>query len=105
MSEEVFVAYVGDPDIHDGHIVQVEKKDKRVRVLVRGFSGRRFWVEFSGVESVKSSRPEGMMLYSLSEMKAPAPLRRFVFTNWDEDDDAFLEIVAQDFVISKWAGE
>lgn len=101
MSEEVFVAYVGDPDIHDGHVVRVEQKGKRVSVLVRGFSGRRFWVEFSGVESVKSNRPEGMVLYSLSEMEAPAPFRRFVFTNWDEKDDAYLEILARDFRIVK----
>ncbi len=34
------------------------------------------------------------MLYALSEMRAPAPLRRFAFANWDDDDDAILEIDA-----------
>jgi len=38
-----------------------------------------------------------MTIYALAEVKAEAPLRRFVFSNWDEDDDALLEVVARDF--------
>ena len=40
------------------------------------------------------------MVYALSELRAEPPSRRFVFPNWDEDDDAFLELIAQDFSIS-----
>jgi hypothetical protein len=66
------------------------------RVAIQGASGRRFTVEFRGVQSVRSHRAEGLPLYSLSEMKAPAPWRRFVFTNWDEEDDAALEVIARE---------
>jgi hypothetical protein len=37
-----------------------------------------------------------MMVYALTEMPATPPLRRFVFVNWDEEDDASLEVVARD---------
>lgn len=100
MPENQFVGYVGDPDIHDGTILQVKKGEDMVRVILRGGRERKILaIDFQGVASVRSNRPEGMMLYSLSEMKAPAPLRRFVFTNWDDEDDAFLEITASNFSV------
>jgi hypothetical protein len=52
-------------------------------------------VTFRGVESVNAERPEGMVAYALTEWDAPAPLRRFVFANWNEDDDATLEVTAR----------
>jgi hypothetical protein len=36
-----------------------------------------------------------MLLYALSELRSTPPLRRFSFANWDDDDDAFLEVDAE----------
>lgn len=101
--ENEFVAYVGDPDIHDGSIESVEHKRDRVRVIVRGASGRRLAIDFEGVAEVRSKNPEGMVLYSLSEMRTPAPLRRFVFVNWydKEREKANLVVLAKDFKLSR----
>jgi hypothetical protein len=46
-----------------------------------------------------------MMLYSLSEIAAPQPFRRFVFVNWDEDSKNTLELVAQRFRVREIANE
>jgi hypothetical protein len=39
-----------------------------------------------------------MMLYSLSEMRHPGH-RLFVFTNWEEEGDAYLEIIADSYKV------
>ena len=103
-----FVAYVGDADIHDGTIVDIQRQGDRIGVVIQGAgwqrpSGCRFVVEFLGVQSVKSNRPIGMTLYSLSEMKSDSPFRRFVFANWHDEDDASLEIVAREFRVLETA--
>jgi hypothetical protein len=89
--------YVGDPDFHDGQVVTVARSGSDLQVEVRGASGRAYEVVFSGVESVTQRRPEGMLLYALTEMPSEPPLRRFVFANWDEQDEATLEVDALDF--------
>jgi hypothetical protein len=94
---EGFVAYRGDPDFHDGKVVAVHHEGDTARVVVKAESGRVLEVRFSGVDSLRSHKAEGMTLYSLTEVEAPTPLRRFVFANWDEEDDARLEVVALDF--------
>lgn len=99
MSNASFVAYVGDPDIHDGTILAVERRDRAIRVRVRGASGREFVVAFGGVFAVRSNCPEGMMLYALSELRGEPPMRRFVFVNWEDDGKAFLEIDAASFSV------
>jgi hypothetical protein len=104
MSHPEFVGYVGDPDFHDGRIVSVEPNGGDLTVVVQGASGRRLLVSFSDVQSTSSKRPEGMVLYALSEMRGAPPWRRFSFANWDETDDAYLEVVARDFRVEK-AGE
>jgi len=38
-----------------------------------------------------------MTLYALSEMDYEAPQRHFLFVNWDDEDDAQLEVIARDF--------
>jgi quinol monooxygenase YgiN len=53
-------------------------------------------IEFFGVQSVKSNKPEGMILYSLSEMRHPEH-RFFIFTNWDDENEACLEIIAESY--------
>ena len=91
-----FIAYVGDPEIHDGVITDFEHQGTKASVTIKTQSGRMLKIEFDGVLSVKSNKPEGMMLYSLSEMKHPEH-RLFVFTNWEEEDDAYLEITADSY--------
>lgn len=36
------------------------------------------------------------MIYALSEMQGEAPYRYFIFTNWEEDDQATLEVEAME---------
>jgi hypothetical protein len=45
------------------------------------------------------NQPEGMLLYSLSEMRASPPLRKFVFANNEEDHPGYLSILATDFSV------
>src|ERR1700722_14078111 len=95
MSDASFIAYVGDPDFHDGSIVAVEHEERVSRVRVCGASGKAFLVVFTGVYAVRANAPEGMVLYALSELRGEPPMRRFVFANWDSDGKGFLEIVAE----------
>jgi len=99
MSDASFVAYVGDSDFHDGSILAVEHQYDVLRVRLRGASGKVYVVTFNGVLAVRKNRPEGMLLYSLSEQRGNPPLRRFVFANWDNDNNSSLEIDATDFSV------
>jgi hypothetical protein len=99
MSDSRFIGYVGEADFHDGEILGVEQRDSTVRVRVRGASGKLFVVNFRGVRAVRYKRAEAMMLYALSEFSSESPLRRFVFANWDDDSDAFLEVDAENFAV------
>lgn len=94
-----FIGYVGPPELHDGSIVQVQESSEGVKVSVQGDDGKPFVVAFSGVRSTSSNRPEGMILYGLAEMKEEGPCRKFIFLNWDEKDEAKLEIIATDFAV------
>ncbi|MFQ5503873.1 MAG: hypothetical protein ACE5F1_03640 [Planctomycetota bacterium] len=49
------------------------------------------------MKKIRSVRPEGMYLYALSELTAEPPHRRFDFTNWDDEGDAMLQILARSF--------
>ena len=93
-----FIGYVGYSNIHDGVIKKVEHREEKASVTIESEKGYIFLVQFEGVKSVKSNNPEGMKLYSLSEMKHPDN-RLFVFTNWEDEDNAFLEIIAEDYKI------
>jgi hypothetical protein len=99
MPPSSFIAYVGDPDFHDGAILSVEQHGRGVRVRVQGASGKVYAVDFSGVGAVRAHRSAGMTLYALSELRAEPPLRRFVFANWDDDGDAQLEVDAASFAV------
>ena len=91
---DAFVQYLNNEDVHDGVIRRVSEEAGLLRVFVETADSRVVVFEFNGVRQVKQNRPEGMLLYSLTELRESAPLRRFIFTNWDEDDDAFLEVTA-----------
>jgi hypothetical protein len=94
-----FVGYVGIPDLHDGIVLRVSFEGKTAEVVVEGYSGREHVIRLQGVDAVEMNAPEGMLLYSLSEMRGSPPLRRFVFANNEEDHPGFLTILALDFSI------
>ena len=91
------IAYVGPPALHDGHLLAVARAGDRVTVRVRGADGREIALEFTGVTALSSVRPEGMLLYGLAELRGEGAARQFFFANWEEWDDAGLEITARDF--------
>ena len=99
MTDPDFVEYVGIPDLHDGIVLRVSFGGKTAEVVVEGYSGREHVIRFQGVDAVEMNAPEGMLLYSLSEMRSSPPLRRFIFANKEEDHPGFLTILATDFSI------
>lgn len=105
MGDTAFKGYVGEPDFHDGSVVAVDRRDDSVRVRVRGASGKVYVAEFTGIHAVRSTRPECMLLYALGEVQAQPPYRRFVFANWDEQDDGALEIDAESFRVYEDTGD
>jgi hypothetical protein len=99
MHGEIFIGYIGDYRIHDSKIGEVESFGDTIQVSLITEDKETVKVKFVEVKSVVSNRPEGMILYSISEMEEQLPFRKFVFANWDEEDDAYLEIVAKDLLI------
>src|SRR6185436_8175724 len=100
-----FIAYHYSDDVHDGRLKQIEQNGEQLEVLIETVDGRLVGFEFSGVRSVDSLRPEGMVLYSISELGHPPPHRRFVFTNSDEEDEARLEVVAKEITLAESQGK
>ncbi len=100
-----FVAYIGDPDFHDGAVSKLIRDADQLIVEVTGYSGAHFLVRFTGVESVVSHEPQGLMIYALGEIEARAPSRRFIFTNSREPGqkggESALEVVARDVSVEK----
>lgn len=101
---DAFTNYAGDPDLHDGTIESLERSGDLISVIVTGGSGRRLQLQFSGVRDVTDHRSVGMRLYGLVEMVTEKPWRRFLFANWDEADDARLEINCMDFTYERGTG-
>jgi hypothetical protein len=101
VDERIFLAYVGDPDIHDASVISYNLDGAYAVVIVKSISGQFIRVEFSDVESVVAHKPIGMMLYSLTELKTVGDVRHFVFTNWDDSDERALQIFAKDFRCTK----
>ena len=95
MQESTFIGYVGEPDFHDGSVLKVDRVDDSVRVRIRGNSGKTYLVTFGAVLQVRSDRPEGMLLYALSEFAGELPIRRFVFANWEDESVSKLEVDAE----------
>jgi hypothetical protein len=105
MPESDFIGYVHEPDVHDGVILRVRESGDLVRVLVRAYDGRHYALEFHGARSLRSHEPEGMMLYSLIEMAAAPPLRRFVFAAWEDSGGHYFEVTAESIKSNEVAGE
>lgn len=90
-----FLQYIGPAELHDASVTQVTRRGTVLDVEVRGFEGSRISVRFQDVTDVVANRPEGMMLYALSEFACQAGLRHFGFQNWDSEDDASLSLIAR----------
>lgn len=103
MKEREFVSYIGPPELHDGSILRLEQKGHQLAVFIRDYDGSVWEFAFSGVIEFTANRAQGMVLYALAEFVGVAPLRRFIFVNWDEEGDASLQIVAEDFHVTKVA--
>ena len=104
MDQESSIRYVGPPELHCGHVISARRSGDRATVCVRDAEGRKVSLEFGGVADFEAVRPEGMLLHGLAELRSVDPgqrdpLRRFVFANEEEWDDAFLEIAAREFWI------
>jgi hypothetical protein len=99
MKSTDFVGYVGLPDFHAGVVLRVSLEGRTAEVVVEGYSGREHVALFEGVQAVEMNQPEGMLLYSVSEMQASPPLRKFVFANNEEDHPGYLSILATDFSV------
>jgi len=90
------VGYVGPRDLHDAKLVRLEHDGDRLRVHCASSDDRAITMEFTGVATVNAVRSQGTLLYGLAEFTSDSPMRRFVFANWDEDDDATLEVLARE---------
>lgn len=99
MYEEDFIGYIGDYRIHDSSIKAIETDKDNIQVDLISEEREIITVRFVEVKSVKFNNPEGMVLYSISEMKEQAPFRKFVFVNWDEESNTSLEIIARYCII------
>jgi hypothetical protein len=88
--------WLGSADLHDAHIRTVARTGTEMVVELTSYDGCETRVRFSGVAEVAENRPIGMMIYGLLKDDTSDGGRRFVFVNWDDADDASLEIVASD---------
>ncbi len=99
MNDENFIGYIGDYRIHDSKIKAIKTNKDNIQVSLVSGDKEIIQVKFIEVKSVKSNNAEGMILYSISEMKEQLPFRKFIFVHWDEEDVSALEIVAQDCIV------
>lgn len=99
MIEKKFIQYIGDYRVHDGVIEDINENSKEFEVVLRSIEQEIIKVQFKDIKEVRQNKAIGMMLYSISEMSEENPYRLFVFTNWDDYGDAFLEVVARSYEI------
>ncbi|MBM7870715.1 hypothetical protein JOC70_002209 [Clostridium pascui] len=81
MDNEKFIGYIGDYRIHDSKIKAIESDKANIQVSLISEDRESIIIKFVEVKSVKSNSPEGMIIYSISEMKEQLPFRKFVFVN------------------------
>jgi hypothetical protein len=105
MTDQRFIRCVQEPDVRDGIIFIVKYlrnfvrtlfHTRTVRILLFSHDQRVFVIAFRKVHSASINNAVGMRLYSLNEMSATPPFRRFVFVNHEQDSDRHLEVVAQE---------
>jgi len=98
MADDEFVAYVGDPEIHDAVVKSVSYNGQQAEVSIEAINGRRINISFNDVKGFQAHEPIGMLLYALNEMRSIPPHRKFVFTNSEENSDSILSLEALGFV-------
>ena len=98
MANDEFVAYVGDPEIHDAVVKSVSYNGQQAEMSVETLDGRRIHISFSDVKLFHAHEPLGMVLYALNEMRGIPPYRKFAFTNSEESSDSVLYLEAREFV-------
>lgn len=99
MNEEKVIGYIGDYRIHDSSIKAIVSDEDTIQVSLITEDNEMISAKFVGVKSVESNKAEGMIIYSIVEKEEKSHFRKFVFVNWDEEDDASLEVIAQDCII------
>ena len=99
MDKDEFIEYIGDYRVHESRIKAIKSAGDTIEISLKSQDGEIIIVKFLGVKSVNANRAEGMILYAIAEVKEQYPLRKFVFINWDEEDEASLEIIAHDYLI------
>lgn len=93
MNKKIFIWYVGDSRIHASKINHEKWDGIQLDFLLITPEGETIFTSFYNVKSIKSNNQIGMKIYALSEMEDIDPYRKFIFANWDEDDDTILEWV------------
>jgi hypothetical protein len=97
-----WVAYTGDPDLQDGHILSVNWRTETFEVEVEGGSRTQVLTfVFHHVTDVGTDHPVGMRLAGLSEVRSAEGERGFIFLNWDDGDDRALEVWASAFSVRR----
>ncbi|MCG8498898.1 MAG: hypothetical protein MJB12_00615 [Firmicutes bacterium] len=61
--------------MHDGVIKRVLRESDEVKVIMESIDKEGISIEFFGVKSIESFKPEGMMLYGICEVKTEEPFR------------------------------
>jgi hypothetical protein len=92
-----FVGYIASEHTHDAKIGDLSRRGGELCVHFMSAAERKIRITFGGVALVSSECPEGMIIYSISEMEAEDSLRCFVFVNTDEGSRCRLEVLARDF--------
>ena len=95
MSE--FIAYIGDPGIHDAQIVAVARHGTTLTVGLTTVEGRGLEINFFNVDGIVFQEPVGKTVYSLSELAGDLSSRRFAFTSSDDNQDVLVDIRASEF--------
>jgi hypothetical protein len=97
--EDEFLGYIGDYRVDDSRVKKVTKLEEDVIVKLKNEDEDDIEITFSGVREIDEYKPEGMILYSICEMKEVYPYRRFSFVNTDEEDESYLDIVSLSYSI------
>ena len=100
--EGKFIGYVGDADVHDATIVSVTTlRSGDLAVAMKTYDDKPLTVTFWNPVRVLSNAPEGMFVYSLTEMSTNDSSRRFVFANSEDESPSTLEVYARGFEIAR----
>jgi len=93
--------YIGSPEIHDGKIISLIKENDNLVVNIQSYEGKNFVIKFINIKEIKSNNPENMVLYGLVKENFKENLKKYIFSNWDEDGNQFLEIIAEGYETMK----